>query len=277
MDVSPAGRAALVAGTVDGAPLNSPRRRPRRGAAPAVDLAIDTAALPDGRHVLRLEAIDRSLRRNRAVQEVTLTSDNTAPVLTLDGGGGTLRAGRPRLVRWGTNEPADLNASWGDASLPGLPDATAVGGRFFSFLAVPVDAGSGEAALRLSGRARAGNVAEQTVTLAVEPNALPRQALVVPPALAPLATGPVAQEEAARVTAVTSPVSPERQWTGPFRLPLPGQPQRTTDFGDRRDYADGYVVYHAGYDLAALAGRPQRLGRRDGGPRRRAAPARATP
>ena len=65
-----------------------------------------------------------------------------------------------------------------------------------SFLAVPVDAGSGEAALRLSGRTHR-EPAEQTVTLAVEPNALPRQALVVPPALAPLATGPVAQEEAA--------------------------------------------------------------------------------
>ena len=254
VDVSPVGRAALVAGTVDGAPLPLPAAPARGGAAPAVDLAIDTAALPDGRHVLRLEAVDRSLRRNRVVQEVTLTSDNTAPVLTLDGGGGPLRAGRPRLVRWGANEPADLDASWGDAGLPGVPDGTAAGGRFLSFLAVPVDAGPGAAALRLSGRDAAGNAAEQTVTLAVEPNALPRQALVVPPALAPLATGPVAQEEAARVTAVTSPVTPERQWTGAFRLPLPGQPQRTTDFGDRRDYADGYVVYHAGYDLAAPAG-----------------------
>ena len=54
VDVSPDGRAALVAGTVDGAPLTLPAAPPRGGAA-GVDLAIDTAALPDGRHVLRLE------------------------------------------------------------------------------------------------------------------------------------------------------------------------------------------------------------------------------
>ena len=33
-----------------------------------------------------------------------------------------------------------------------VPDGTAAGGRFLSFLAVPVDAGPGAAALRLSGR-----------------------------------------------------------------------------------------------------------------------------
>jgi murein DD-endopeptidase MepM/ murein hydrolase activator NlpD len=256
VDVRPAGRAALVAGAVDGAPLSLPTPPPGGGAT-AVELAIDTAALPDGRHVLRLEAVDRSLRRNRTVQEVALTSDNTAPTLSLDAGGAALRAGRPRLVRWGVSEPADLKTTWGDESLPGLPDATAAaGGRFLSFLAVPVEAGGGERRLRLSGQDAAGNAAEEAVAVAVETNTLPRQALVVPPALAPLATGPVAREEAARVVALTAPVTPERQWAGAFRSPLPGQPQRTTDFGDRRDYADGYVVYHAGYDLAAPAGAP---------------------
>jgi murein DD-endopeptidase MepM/ murein hydrolase activator NlpD len=257
--VDPAGRAGLVSATVDGTPLAPPAAPGTPSGAPAldlaIDLAIDTASLPDGSHVLRLEAVDRALRRNRSVKEVALISDNTAPALALDAGGGVLRAGRPLLVRWGANEPADLSVTWSGEDLPGLPDAAAPGGgRFFAFMAVPVEAASGEGALRLAGRDAAGNAAEQAVTLAVEPNTLPRQALVVPPALAALATGPVAAAESARVAALTSPVTPDRLWSGPFRLPLPGEPQRTTGFGDRRDYADGYVVYHAGYDLAASAG-----------------------
>jgi murein DD-endopeptidase MepM/ murein hydrolase activator NlpD len=258
--VDPVGRAGLVSVTVDGTPLALPPAAVAAppgapGGAATIELAIDTAALADGHHVLHLEAVDRSLRRNRSVKEVALTSDNTAPALALDAGGAVLRAGRPLLVRWGANEPADLDVTWSGEAVPGLPDAAAPGGgRFFSFLAVPVEAGPGEAALRLAGRDAAGNAAEQALTLAVEPNALPRQTLIVPPALAALATGPVAGDESARVAALTSPVTPGRQWSGPFRLPLPGEPQRTTGFGDRRDYADGYVVYHAGYDLAASAG-----------------------
>jgi murein DD-endopeptidase MepM/ murein hydrolase activator NlpD len=219
---------------------------------------MDTTALPDGRHVLRLEAADRSLRRLRSGHEVAFTSDNTPPRLDLRADAGRLRAGVPVVVHWGTDEPADLTVTWGGETLPGIdePGGSTGAGRYFSMVALPVEATDGEASLRLSGRDGAGNTADRETSLPVEAVDLPRQALLVPSALAPLATGPVARDEAAQVAALTRTVSPERRWTGAFRSPLPGPAPRTTGFGDRRDYPDGYVVYHAGYDLAAPAGTP---------------------
>ena len=108
--------------------------------------------------------------------------------------------------------------------------------------------------LRLAGEDGAGNRAEQSTLLPLEGANLPRQALQVPPLLAPLATGPVARDESAQVEALTGAVTTERRWSGAFRSPLGTTSARTTGFGDRRDYADGHVVHHAGYDLAAPAG-----------------------
>ncbi|HEX2517579.1 MAG TPA: hypothetical protein VH257_22940, partial [Chloroflexota bacterium] len=57
--VEPAGRADLVRATLDGVPLPLPPA----GSDPAVArLEIDTTTVPDGRHVLRLEAVDHSAR-----------------------------------------------------------------------------------------------------------------------------------------------------------------------------------------------------------------------
>jgi murein DD-endopeptidase MepM/ murein hydrolase activator NlpD len=109
---------------------------------------------------------------------------------------------------------------------------------------------------RFAARDAAGNAAERVERLGIEQAPLPRQALVVPAALAPLATGPVATAEASQLAELTSAVRPERLWSGPFRQPLAAPAARTTGFGDRRDYADGHVVYHGGYDLAAPDGTP---------------------
>ncbi|MGH2356120.1 MAG: M23 family metallopeptidase, partial [Chloroflexota bacterium] len=112
----------------------------------------------------------------------------------------------------------------------------------------------GEMAVRLVGWDAAGNEAAAELAVAVEAAALPRQELQMPAALAGLATGPVAREEAAQMAALTSAMRPERLWTGAFRPPLPAAFRQTTGFGDRRDYADGHVAHHGGYDVAAPLG-----------------------
>jgi murein DD-endopeptidase MepM/ murein hydrolase activator NlpD len=259
--VEPAGRADLVHATLDGTPLPLPPA----GSDPAVTrLEIDTTTVPDGRHVLRLEAVDRSARRLRGAHEVVFTSDNTAPRLELTPSAGRLRAGVPVVVRWGSDEPAEVTLSGKEGAVPALPavpasaggragagEQTSVGAAVF---AVPVDTPAGEVPLRLAGVDGAGNRAEQATLLPLEGATLPRQALQVPPLLAPLATGPVARDESSQVEALTSAVTPQRRWSGAFRWPLGTTSSRTTGFGDRRDYADGHVVHHAGYDLAAPAG-----------------------
>jgi len=122
-------------------------------------------------------------------------------------------------------------------------------------VAVPVESTVGERTVQLDGRDRAGNEARAQDTLKIDAVRVPSQALVVPAELQPLATGPVAMAETAQLVALTSATRPERLWHGPFRTPFAGV-ARTTGFGDRREYADGYVVYHGGYDLAVPAGVP---------------------
>lgn len=250
--VRPAGRADLVAATLDGAPLAASPTSPSAWQR----LEVDTSALPDGRHVLTLVAADRSRRRNRGAHPVVFSTDNTAPQLRLETSMERARAGVPLLVRWEANEPASLQVTWGADPLPGFSSFSPAAGRSegFSVVALPVDSGAGEVRVRVAGQDPAGNTAEKSIQLSVDAAVLPRQALVVPGALASLATGAVAREEAGHVVSLTSAVSAERRWTGAFRLPLAGAALRTTGFGDRRDYADGHIVHHAGYDLAAPAG-----------------------
>jgi murein DD-endopeptidase MepM/ murein hydrolase activator NlpD len=229
-----------------------------------VRLEIDTSTVPDGRHVLRLEAVDRSARRLRASQEVVFTSDNTPPRLELKTSAERLRAGVPVLVRWEADEPAEMTVTGGAGALPALPvpsgrgegggESSRLAGPGAAVFAVPVDTPAGEVPLRLTGADGAGNRAEQSALLPLEGATLPRQTLQLPPALAALATGPVARDESAQVVALTSAATSQRRWTGAFRTPLGAATARSTGFGERRDYADGHVVHHAGYDLVAPAG-----------------------
>ncbi|MDQ3700553.1 MAG: M23 family metallopeptidase, partial [Chloroflexota bacterium] len=250
--VHPAARATLVEVTLDGTPLDaSPTASSERQR-----LEVDTNSLADGRHVLTLVAADRSRRRNRGAREVVFSTDNTAPQLRIETSVERVRAGVPLLVRWEADEPSSFQLRWGADPLPEFSSSAPAAGRpaGFSVVALPVDTGAGEVHVRVVGQDTAGNTAEKSIQVPVVAAVLPRQTLVVPGALAPLATSPVAREETGHVVSLTSAVSAERRWTGAFRSPLAGAPPRTTGFGDRRDYADGHIVHHAGYDLAAPAG-----------------------
>ena len=221
-----------------------------RGAAVGAVIEIDTTALPDGPHVLRLTAHDRSLRRTQSTLELPFTSDNTPPALTITPlvAAQRLRAGQVAALRVSTSEPAELRAEWQGTPLPLLTTSDASGAQL-ALLAFPVTATAGATTLSVSGRDPAGNSASQQTDLTVDAVTVPRQNLLVPAALAELATGPVARDESARLAALTSSVRPERLWSGEFRTPVAGP--RTTGFGDRRDYADGHVASHSGYDVAA--------------------------
>lgn len=265
-----AGEAALVAYRID---EGEPRRPPDSTSRAGATVVIDTAQLPDGRHTLLLEAADRSWRRNRASLSLTFTTDNTPPHLTLEATPPGLLAGRPALLRVAADEPAEVRAAAG--LLPPQDAPATSGGRpsnllaalplqsllpggerpsLVAFLAAPIDAPPGALEVRVSARDWAGNEGSASLALPLQTRPAPRQDLIVPEALQPLATGPVAAEEAARLAALTGDVRAERLWHGAFRPPLPAGTPRTTGFGERRDYADGTVVYHAGYDLAAPLG-----------------------
>jgi murein DD-endopeptidase MepM/ murein hydrolase activator NlpD len=235
----------------------------------AMTLTLDTAKLPDGAHTLQVQARDRSRRRNATTASTTVTTDNTPPTLTALPVEPHIAAGRPLLLRVAANEPATLRATWGGEPLPLLPAGGATSGAtpgatgagpnetaMLAIVAVPIDTAAGERTVQVDGQDRAGNAAHLNDTLKIDAVNHPRQLLDVPPELAPLATGPVATAESEKLVALTSTVRAERLWHGPFRTPVPPGVPRTTDFGERRDYADGYITYHAGYDLAVPLATP---------------------
>ena len=238
------GSAVLASASIDGAALPVATDRAE------YDMQIDTTALRDGAHVLRLEAVDTSRRRNRAAIERPLTTDNTPPGVTVERTPEVQRAGQPAVVRLTVSEPGEVRAEWENASLPLLPGAAGPLSRL-GLIAVPPTHAGGRALLRVQALDVAGNARDEQIEVTVEAVTLPRQNLVVPAALAALATGPVASAEAAQLDALTRAVRPERLWSGEFRAPLALPGARTTGFGDRRDYTDGYVAAHAGYDVAA--------------------------
>jgi len=62
------------------------------------------------------------------------------------------------------------------------------------------------------------------------------------------------QKESERVRAIFDAVSPERYWTGPFVLPVPGRP--ISEFGKRSVYNGEPRSPHAGTDFAGATGTP---------------------
>ena len=238
------GEAALTGASIDGAALSLAAGRAE------YDIPIDTTTLRDGAHVLRLEAVDTSRRRNRAAIELPLRTDNTPPSIAVDRTSEPQRAGQPVVVRVTVSEAAEVRAEWENEPLPLLPGPAGPLSRL-GLIAVPPTHPGGRVVLAVHARDGAGNARDEQIGYSVEAVALPRQNLIVPPALAALATGPVASAEASQLDALTRAVRPERLWNGEFHQPLAMPAVRTTGFGDRRDYTDGYVAAHAGYDVAA--------------------------
>ena len=62
------------------------------------------------------------------------------------------------------------------------------------------------------------------------------------------------QRESERVRAIFDAVSPDRYWTGPFVLPVPGRP--ISEFGKRSVYNGQPRSPHAGTDFAGATGTP---------------------
>jgi murein DD-endopeptidase MepM/ murein hydrolase activator NlpD len=62
------------------------------------------------------------------------------------------------------------------------------------------------------------------------------------------------QKESEKVRAILDAVSPERYWTGPFVLPVPGRP--ISEFGKRSVYNGQPRSPHSGTDFAGAAGTP---------------------
>ena len=235
-------RARIVEAAVDGRPLVN-------GDLPAPDtLAVDTASLPDGEHLVSVVAEDASWRKNRATAAWTVRSDNTPPRLQLEARPEQVEAGRTLLLRVRADEPATIQASLGGRPL----GVQATDGFGWAILGFGPDAQPASLPLVVDGTDRVGNRAEQQAVVQLATGSFPLDRVEVEPSLVPLLGPDVRAEEDRRLAPTYARVTP-RLWEGRFVVPVQGP--IITQFGEQRSYNGGPVVgHHAGVDFAVPSG-----------------------
>lgn len=146
-----------------------------------------------------------------------------------------------------------VHAQWQDRSVPFVRD----GDRWVTVIGVDLDARTGEHALAIERAFADGRAGAETQLVTVEPKAFPTTELTVEPRYVELS--PEDQERAAResreIGAIYARLTPERYWSGPFQVPIPGATDGR-NFGHRRVFNGEPRNPHSGADLRAATGTP---------------------
>jgi hypothetical protein len=240
VQLSPGDRARIAEAQVDGRPVDT-----------LDPLTVETTGLADGPHRLTVVAEDQSLRRNRATAELDLRTDNTPPRIAIETRPASVPQGRTWLLRVRADEPAETQASLGNASLQLQP------GEGFGWAVVGIGAEVAPTSLPMvvTGGDLAGNQAEQRASVEVTPAQFTRDSVQVSAALLPLLQPQVRREEDDRLAPTYAQVTQPRLWDDLFVQPVQGT--IITQFGEVRSYNGGpFEGHHGGTDFAAPAGRP---------------------
>jgi murein DD-endopeptidase MepM/ murein hydrolase activator NlpD len=146
-----------------------------------------------------------------------------------------------------------VNAEWGERRVPFVRD----GDRWLTVIGIDLDAAPGAHALVVEHDFGAAGTRSETGQIVVAAKEFPTTELAVEPGYVELS--PENQERAAReareIEAVYATLTPERLWSEPFQVPIPG----TTggrNFGHRRIFNGQPRNPHAGADLRAATGTP---------------------
>jgi murein DD-endopeptidase MepM/ murein hydrolase activator NlpD len=239
VDVAPAGRAEPIEVALDGKVLPMGRQVP-----------VETTTLPDGQHQISVIAEDRSFRRNRTTVTAMLSTDNTPPKLTLDAQPKPVHQGHTWVMRIRTDEPAAVEARFGDKDLP-IQQGQGYGWAVVGF---GPTAPTNTTPLLVRGRDQAGNETDLSDQVVVSTEDFVRDTVQVEPNLASLLSGEIRTEEDKKLLANNQQVTEPRLWEGRFLMPVTGE--IITEFGSIRSYNGGPVVgNHAGTDIAAGQGR----------------------
>ena len=237
--VGPEGRAGPIEVTIDDRPLTVGNQ-----------VLVETQSLPDGPHRIRVVAEDRSFRKNRAETTVTLTTDNTPPKLLLESQPPAVHQGHTWLLRIRTDEPAAVEARFGDRDLP-IEQGNGYGWAVVGFSPT---ANATTVPVVVTGRDFAGNQSESSAPVQVVGEQFPSDTVQVEPTLASLLASDIRTEEDRRLAENYQKVTQPKLWEGRFLMPVTGE--IITEFGSVRSYNGGPTVgHHAGADIAAGQGR----------------------
>ncbi len=234
---------AVTSITVDGVPADLAEG----------ELIIPTTKLPDGDHLVRVEAQDLSRRKNVGQAAAKFTTDNTPPRLTVELDPPVATQGHVLLMKVGSNEPATIAAAFDGRAitLNRGPD------YFWYLTGFDALAKPGEHLLQLAAADPIGNTSRVTSTVRLAAFPFPTETIWLPPGNLKQAqeNARLLQQEKDRRMAAYARVSPERLWEGAFAWPV--MADITSDYGPRRSYNGGPVAsYHEGLDLGAKPGTP---------------------
>ena len=237
--VGPEGRAAPIEVTIDDKPLTA-----------GSQVLVETTSLPDGPHQIRVVAEDRSFRKNRAEATVTLTTDNTPPKLLLESQPPTVQQGHTWLLRIRTDEPASVEARFGDRDLP------IEQGNGYGWAVVGFSPTANRRRCRSSWPAATSPATSPRPAQPVQVvgEQFPSDSVTVEPSLAALLASDIRTEEDKKLAENYQKVTQPKLWEGRFLMPVTGE--IITEFGSVRSYNGGPTVgHHAGADIAAGQGR----------------------
>ncbi|MHB1317691.1 MAG: M23 family metallopeptidase [Anaerolineae bacterium] len=149
------------------------------------------------------------------------------------------------------NHPSSVSVRVGDAL---VPIAQVAEGVHTGFVGISAVAGAGTYPISLQVLAADGRSAKLETTLTTIAGAFETEQLVFEPSTEALLATDIAQPEFEQVSAVYAASGPQVLWDAPFVWPR--EDRLTSLFGTRRAYGTVLSSYHAGLDIAGLAGEP---------------------
>ncbi|MCS6801048.1 MAG: M23 family metallopeptidase [Chloroflexota bacterium] len=212
---------------------------------------IDTAALPDGAHVVTVRARDRSAAANETIAQASFVSRNSGPRLDLDPRSTQVGQGQTLVVRVRTDVPAEVRGT-----LDGWPLHFVADG-LLNWALAGFDAMTRPGRLRLALAAvdELGNRSEAAFDVAVTPVRYPNEEVWLPPATSGLIGSNVNAQEIARLDRIFAGISPVKRWEGPFLVPVPHP--IVSEFATGRSYNGGPITSrHWGTDFDCPVGTP---------------------
>lgn len=184
------------------------------------------------------------------------------PVIQQCGNGAMLKLTAPGTAQGGLLElsvsgetPIDeLKGDWTGSSLPFWTDDKNVR---HALLGVDLERAPGKYDLNISGRLGNGNSLTCAATVDVSSGKFAIESLKVAPGFVELSPEDRARadKESQRVHEIFARTTPERLWTGKFRMPLTGN-RSGHNFGKRRVLNGKSGSPHTGLDIPAPAGTP---------------------
>lgn len=148
---------------------------------------------------------------------------------------------------------AAVHAEWSERRVPFVRD----GDRWLTVIGIDLDAAPGAHALAVELDFGASGSRRETAQVIVGAKEFPTTELTVEPGYVELSPENQARaaREAREIDAIYSSLTPERLWSEPFQVPIPGT-AGGRNFGHRRVFNGQPRSPHSGADLSATTGTP---------------------